>query len=405
MQINTLTLTAEQRVDKCAADIMKRPYYTAEHPTFMIGEKKIVDEHPTAFTDGRNESYGRDFIMTLIIEELRFVQLHENKHKRDQDLITYYWMFKIDAEVANAACDYAINVEIEDENPDGWARHPRDADGKRIGLYNPKYRGMSKPEIFYELLKEKQQEPESYANNHSAPGFDEHGWEEANALPQEEKQAHSQEVEQAIAAGITASEKLGTGTPQHIKGLLKSKVKWVHALREFIQKVCRGDTDASWRVPERRAYARGVLRPTPFTESVGELVVAGDMSVSMDKILPLVLTEIKAIGEEVLPDVLRVMYWDTKVCGDECYGEGGKPLADMMKSTKPVGGGGTDASCVSEYIRHKGYKPQAVIMITDGVISGKRWGEWDCPVLWCIINNPKAKPPTGKVIHIEGMRG
>jgi predicted metal-dependent peptidase len=404
MQINTHRLTAEQRVDKCAADIMDRPYYTAEQPTFMVGEKRIVDEHPTAFTDGRNESYGRDFVMGLKVEELRFVQLHENKHKRDQDLTTYYWMFKLDAEVANDACDYAINVEIEDENPDGWARHPRDANGERIGLYNPKYRGMSKPEIFYELYKEKQQDPEGYAQNHGAAGFDEHGWEEANALPQEKKQAHSQEIEQAVAAGITASEKLGTGTPQHVKDLLKSKVRWLHALREFIEKVCRGDTDASWRIPERRAYARGVLRPTPFTESVGELIVAGDMSMSMDKILPLVLTEIKAIGEAVLPDVLRLMYWDTAVCGDECYGNGGKPLSQMMKSTKPVGGGGTDPSCVANYIKEKGYQPQAVIVITDGYVKAERWGEWDCPVLWCIINNPKANPPTGKVIHIEGQR-
>ena len=404
MQVTTGGLTAEQRLDKCVADIMGRKYYTAEHPTFMVGTKTIVDDHPTAFTDGRNESYGRGFIMTLAVEELRFLQLHENKHKRDQDLITYYWMFKLDAKVANAACDYAINVEIEDENPDGWARHPRDADGNRIGLYNAKYRGKSKPEIFYELYKEKEQDPDNFDQNHSADGFDEHGWEEANEMPREEKHAHAQEVEQAIATGITASEKLETGTPQHIKDLLKPQIKWLHVLREFIEKTCRGDTDASWRVPERRAYARGVLRPTPFTESVGELAVAGDMSVSMDKVLPLILTEIKSIGEEVLPDVLRVLYWDTKVCGDEKYGQGGKPLADLMKSTKPVGGGGTTASCVPEYLREKGYKPQAVIMITDGYVNGK-WGTWDCPVLWCIINNPKAKPPTGKVLHITGPLG
>lgn len=396
-------LTAEQRVDKCAADIMGRKYYTAEQPTFMVGSKTIVDEHPTAFTDGRNECYGRDFVMSLSIQECRFLLLHENKHKRDQDLVTFYWMFKMDAEVANHACDYAINVEIEDENPDGWARHPRDGNGKRIGLYNAKYRGKSKPEIFYELYKEKQADPESYAQNHSAAGFDEHGWEEANELQPEEKQAHSQEIEQAIAAGITAATLLGEGTPQHIEDLLKPQVKWLHVLRQFIEKVCQGDTDASWRIPERRAYARGVLRPTPFTESVGELVVGGDMSYSMDRVLPMVLTEIKAIGESVLPDVLRILYWDSSVCGDECYGKGGKPLSEMMKSTKPVGGGGTRPSCVANYIKDKGYQPQAVIMITDGVVGAEHWGEWDCPVLWCVINNPKAKPPTGKVLHITGV--
>jgi|TARA_R110000744_G_scaffold360502_1_gene468022 predicted metal-dependent peptidase len=370
----------------------------------MIGTKKVVDTHHNAFTDGRNEFYGRAFIMTLTVEELRYVQLHENKHKLYKDLITFYWMFTLDEQVANAACDYSINLEIEDENSDGWATPPRDAAGNRIVLYNEKYRGKSKPEIFYELYKEKQQDPDNFDKNHPA-GFDEHGWEEANDMPLEEKHAHTQEVEQAISAGITASEKLGTGTPQHIKDLLKPQVKWLNALRNFIQKVCRGETDASWRTPERRAYARGMLRPTPFTESVGELVVGGDMSMSMDKVLPLILTEIKAIGEQVLPDILRILYWDSKVCGDEKYGQGGKPLADMMKSTKPIGGGGTRASCVPEYMREKGYKPQAVIMITDGHIWNDSWGTWDCPVLWCIINNPTAKPPTGKVLHITGMTG
>jgi hypothetical protein len=171
-------------------------------------------------------------------------------------------------------------------------------------------------------------------------------------------------------------------------------------LREFITNTCRGDDDASWRIPERRAFVAGILRPTPFSESVGELIVAGDMSYSMDKILPVVLTEIKGIGEQVLPDTLRLLYWDTSVCGDEVYGQGGKPIADMIKSTKPTGGGGTNPSCVSDYIKANGLTPQAVIVITDGYVSDSRWGTWDCPVLWCIIDNKNVRPPVGKVVHV-----
>ena len=88
------------------------------------------------------------------------------------------------------------------------------------------------------------------------------------------------------------------------------------------------------------------------------------------------------------------------MCGDEVYGHGGKPIADMIKSTKPTGGGGTDPSCVADYIRDNGLTPQAAIVITDGYVSKSNWGTWDCPVLWCIIDNKKARPPVGKVVHV-----
>jgi hypothetical protein len=53
-----------------------------------------------------------------------------------------------------------------------------------------------------------------------------------------------------------------------------------------------------------------------------------------------------------------------------------------------------------ELMRKLREKPQAVIILTDGDIYGG-WGSFDVPVLWCIVNNKRARPPYGKVVHIE----
>jgi len=72
----------------------------------------------------------------------------------------------------------------------------------------------------------------------------------------------------------------------------------------------------------------------------------------------------------------------------------------LAQSTKPVGGGGTDVNCVTAYMTEHGIKPQAVVVLTDGDLYGG-WGQWSCPVLWCILDNERRKPDTGKAIHIK----
>ena len=44
--------------------------------------------------------------------------------------------------------------------------------------------------------------------------------------------------------------------------------------------------------------------------------------------------------------------------------------------------------------------PQACIVLTDGDLY-RGWGQWDCPVLWTILNNKCAVPDIGKAVHIK----
>jgi len=38
-------------------------------------------------------------------------------------------------------------------------------------------------------------------------------------------------------------------------------------------------------------------------------------------------------------------------------------------------------------------------VFTDGYIYGG-WGDWPCPVLWVIVDNKNARPPSGTVVHV-----
>jgi predicted metal-dependent peptidase len=72
----------------------------------------------------------------------------------------------------------------------------------------------------------------------------------------------------------------------------------------------------------------------------------------------------------------------------------------MISSTQPKGGGGTQVQCAIDYMRDNNITPQASIVLTDGYLGGA-WGNWSCPVLWCVIDNKSASPNCGTTVHIN----
>jgi predicted metal-dependent peptidase len=74
-------------------------------------------------------------------------------------------------------------------------------------------------------------------------------------------------------------------------------------------------------------------------------------------------------------------------------------LEKIVKSTKPRGGGGTRITCVNKYMADNLINAQAVIVLTDGYLGGQ-WGQWQVPVLWCIVGDASVSPP-GRVVNIK----
>jgi predicted metal-dependent peptidase len=383
------TLTAEQRLQKAVMAIMAHDKYVGLSSVLMIGDRTVDDTVPTACTNGRDEMYGRAFVDGLNDAELRFLILHECYHKMYQHLTTWKHLYDKHAQVANAACDYVINVQLVDgDNGEGFIKMPK------VGLFDEQYRSMDTAQVFHKIYDSL---PEGDDGRGVGNSLDDHGWEEAEQLSEEEKGDLEREVEEAIRQGVLVAGKLGSGGARDLEALLKPQIDWRDVLREFISTTCAGNDFSTWSRPNRKFISTGVYMPSGISQSVGELVVAVDTSASIGQHeLTTFLSEIKSVCDNVRPDRIRLLYWDTKVCADETYNL--TETDTLVQSTKPAGGGGTDVRCVSEYMTEHKINPQAVIVFTDGYVFD--WGTWTCPILWAIYDFERAKPDCGKVVHI-----
>ena len=386
-------LSVEQRLSKAVVDIMGNPKYVALAGVLMIGDRTVRDDIPTACTNGRDEMYGRAFVTGISDAELRFVVLHECYHKLYRHLTTWRHLYEDNALLANMACDYVINCKIADDNKDGWAKIP---DGCML---DPKYRGWDSAAVYADLQSQAKSGGGGLSAGQAAQGFDEHDWEGAQELSADEQRELARDIDEAIRQGALIAGKMGSGGDRDLGELLKPQVDWREVLREFITSTCTGSDYSTWRRPNRRYVATGHYLPSGITEQVGELVIAIDTSGSIGSAeLTRFLSEVKGICDTVHPERIRLLYWDTEVCADETYDT--HELDNLASSTKPAGGGGTSVDCVPEYITKHSINAQAAIVLTDGHLYGD-WGTWSIPLLWCIIDNDRAKPDCGKAVHVK----
>ena len=312
-------LTAEERLSKAVVAIMGNPKYVALAGILMIGDKSISDGIPTACTNGRDEMYGRAFIAGLTDAELRGLVLHENYHKLYSHLTTWKHLWKVDAQTANMAMDYVINLKIRDDNGDGFAKLP---DG---GLIDDKYAGMDTARVFALLRKDVEENGGSSGEGEGTPsngsgGMDEHDWEGAEELSEEEKRELVRDIDEAIRQGAMAAGKIGGMGALDLDELLQPQIDWREVLREFIQTTCAGSDYSTYARPNRRLMSQGIYMPTGISQQVGELVIAVDTSGSIQRAdLTAFLSEVKAICDTVHPDKIRLLYWGHEVVGESGY--------------------------------------------------------------------------------------
>ena len=389
----TAPLTLEQRIQKSAMSIMAHSKWMPLAGIIMIGKRGVSDTTPTAYTDGVNVVFGRKFFEPMTDAELRFVDVHEQYHKMYRHLTTWKWMWDIDPQLANMACDYVINCKIVDADAgEGFLTMPKQ------GLLDFKYRGMDAAQVFNLLRKD--QEQSGGKGKGKGQGFDEHDWEAADELSAEEKRELAQDIDEAIRQGALSAGKSGSGGDRIFGELLDPQVDWREALREFVTTNCAGKDYSTWAKPNRRFVGAGIYMPSGITKRVGELVLAIDTSGSTyaPGVLDTFMSEVKSLCDMVKPDVMHVIYWDTSVCHAERYE--GEEIERLVSTTKPKGGGGTDVVCVPAYMTAHNINPQAVVVLTDGYLGGT-WGTWSCPVLWCVLDNKSANPSCGQTVHIN----
>ncbi len=455
-------LTPQQRLNRAVLDLMSEPCMVALAGVLMIGTREVVKKGEKTSvplppglevaTNGRDEWYSEDFIKDVGDAELRAVVLHEAYHKMYRHLTTWQNLFKENKDLADAAADFVINGKINELIRDNKMNKPITLPAD--ALYAPQFDNMNVHQVFLKLKQFMpppppqgggsgdqegdssggQQPPPSGGDDKEQDGdgkqkpgkgkgkgkpqkgpqgqgpnpmqgkspMDSHLWEQARELTPEEKDSLEREIDAAIRQGALMAGKMGTGGNRDLDDLMQAKVNWKDALREFVNSVYAGSDFSTWRRPNRRYIGMGHYMPSGISERLSELVIAIDTSGSIDQhTLTMFLSEVADIVKAVNPERVRVLYWDTAVAREEMYGGPTDPAVDeLVRSTKPAGGGGTMVECVCAHMQEHDIKPQAAIIFTDGYLGGS-WGEWKVPTLWCIKDNRSTSSPVGVTVHIE----
>ena len=420
MMILKSKLPAEKRLELVHVSLMREKTFAFFAGLFMVGRTTIVDAPITAATNGRDAMYGREFVDGLTDKELAFLVLHENMHKCYRHLTTWRHLYEKNAGLANSACDFVINIQLRDMDPSekliAMPKHKEGPKiGKPIGLIDERFRGMDAKQVYDILEKENKEKQRGDGGQGDGEitdgvsdssggqgGLDDHDWEGAKELSAEEQKQLAQDIEGALRQGGIYAGKVGGDMLREVKEMIEPKVDWRDVLRRFIRVSLKDRDQPSWRRAHRNYLWQDVILPSIMGKRMKHLVVAFDTSGSIQgEMLSLFMGELNKVIEQVSPDRIDVLYWDTEVAGHETYT--GNDKRDLVHKTKPRGGGGTDPDCLPPYIAQHGLNPDAFIVLTDGYMSSRpdRWAAISKPILWCIIGNKQFKIPRGQLVNVN----
>jgi predicted metal-dependent peptidase len=412
-------LPAEKRIELVHVSLMREKSFAFFAGLFMVGSTTVTDQKITAGTNGRDAVYGREFVDSLTDKELAFLVMHENMHKCYRHLTIWKALDDIDRNITNAACDFVINIQLYDMDPEEkFIAFPRSkATGEREGLFDEQYRGMDTKQVFDILIKKKKQGGQrgrkvkgDGTNRHGVDmfddedgdvGFDNHDWDGAKQLSEEDKKQLDREVEQAIRQGGIYAGKFGGKTPREIGELLNPKVDWKDVLQRFTRSNIKDRDSISWRKAHKNFLWQDIILPSILGKRVKYLLLAMDTSGSVaGPLLTDFLSEMNGLVKSIGIDRLDIVYWDAEIQAHEIFTGGVK---DIVHRTNPKGGGGTDPDVVVDLIVEKQLKPDAIIMLSDGYMhtNKEKWAVITKPTLWCIIGNDNYEVPNGQKLVIR----
>jgi predicted metal-dependent peptidase len=405
-----MAITQETRLKKAHIALMKHPETALYSGVILMGKSVVEDGIPTAYTNGRDKKYGREFISKLTDAELRGLILHENLHVALKHIGRFTKEFKDNPMLINVATDYAVNDVIKSMEDKEFCQLPEG------GLYDEKFHNWSAREI-YNYLKSTlptrpkvsipvgEGEGEGEEKRHgqgikiningkelTVQTTDEHDFDSEEMSPAEQAEL-SDSIDRALREGGILAGRMGSKVPRQIGDLLEPKVNWRDALREFVTSATRGTDEYTWRKFNKRMMANDLYMPSMENESVGELVVAIDTSGSIGGVeLTEFATELASICDAVNPSKIRVLWWDTDVHGEQVFQDNYTNIKDMLK---PQGGGGTHVGCVSDYIAKNKVPCEGVLVFTDGYVESDIKWEITAPTLWLVTQNRNFTPPMG----------
>ena len=398
MSFEKMTLT--QRVQACNIDCMRHPKFALLSSVICMGKSEVVEKMPTAATNGRDKKYGAAFITPLNRKQLRYLVLHENFHVALKHCILFRDVKKKYPKLSNVAHDYVVNALIEELDPNfEFVERPT-----TTLCIDRKYFGWSFPQVMNDLINQGRKEPEDGSGGSDDEGFDEplDAHEDGDfADDPVERDKLEKQIDDANRQGEILARKMAgkEGGGRDIFGTAKERVtNWTDAMQDWITSISTGDENSRFSPPNKRLLAAGFVMPSHFTESVGEIIIAADTSGSMCPYYRLLFGEIARICQQVKPEAVRVIWWDTAVCAVQEF----KPAdyEQIATSLAPKGGGGTEPQVVVNYLTKNKINAKAIVWLSDGYL-GCDTPNTPMPSLWGIVDNDSFVPTHGKLLRIS----
>ncbi len=198
-------------------------------------------------------------------------------------------------------------------------------------------------------------------------------------------------VVQAAQAARRAG-KLGSGLERLVRQQLAPTTDWRTVLRRFVRE--RTQDGYSWSRPNRRHAWRGVLLPSPWSQRLGEIVVAIDTSASIrEHELAAFAVEAKAIFAELKPAAVTVLQCDTKVTSSRRFTELDKFEIDAR------GGGGTRFQPAFDWVEKEAEQQPACLLYFSDLDPADQPADPGYPVLW-VATSGRKPPSFGEVVRL-----
>lgn len=359
---------------------------------FLALQLKLVENASvgTAGVDGKgNMYYAPEFIDKLDTEELVFLWGHEISHLILDHLTRRGTR---DHMLWNMAGDYCINLALE-----------KDGVGKFIegGLKDSKYADMTANEVYELLKKDMEQAKKDYQKSQESGGSDSHEMWGDGDMTEEEKNAMSKKWQQAAISAAHAAKAAGKEVPEAFRGLLdeltQGKISWRDLVREKIK--AQNKEEQTWSKVNRRRQLGQFNYPGQMPGEKVSFLVALDVSGSFtQEMVNDAMSEIYGATREFEEVTIDVIQWDTRVYAHKVFTQDN---AEEMLQYQIEGGGGTDITCVHDWLVNERKEPAQIFVFTDLYFSYPP-DHGIAPTTFIVIGNDAA-PPYGEAVIYDSI--
>lgn len=349
---------------------------------------KPDDEISTAATDGRNIFFNAGFINKLVKKEVEFVAAHELFHCVLEHAGVDSRITGKNAKVWNIATDLVVNLMLVEQGMSLPTTVPC--------LYDKKYTNWSSEEIYNDLMQNKTEDQQSEM---SKKVLDEHltdsgegsdGESKGSQITPEERQAIKDDIREAMVSAAASCDpgSIPAGIKRLIGSFTEPKMDWKEILRQQIEAQVK--SDFTYARPNRKSWGMDAILPSTKKEPSVECVVAIDTSGSIsEKMVMSFLSEVLGMMQQHTTFKISVCCWDTCLYN---YQEFDENNSDELLEYEVKGGGGTDISCVFEYLKENEIEPKQLVVFTDMELFGGWGDETYCDTIWLANNSNKVAP-------------